>query len=99
AMVHPMLKDITVNEWGQNGIICTDGGAFGLLLSDHKYYEDKFLGAAATIKAGINQFLDEFTEAVYGAISNGYLTEKEIDEVLKGDYRVMIKLGMLDATG
>ncbi len=99
AMVHPMLKDITVNEWGQNGIICTDGGAFGLLLSDHKYYEDKFLGAAATIKAGINQFLDEFTEAVYGAISNGYLTEKEIDEVLKGDYRVMIKLGMLDAIG
>ncbi|QEE50868.1 beta-glucosidase [Flavobacterium alkalisoli] len=96
AMVHPMLKDITVKEWGQNGIICTDGGAFGLLLSDHKYYEDKFLGAAATIKAGINQFLDEFTEAVYGAISNGYLTEKEIDEVLRGDYRVMIKLGMLD---
>lgn len=99
AMVHPMLKDITVNEWGQNGIICTDGGAFRLLLSDHKYYEDKFLGAAAAVKAGINQFLDEFTEAVYGAISNGYLTEKEIDEVLKGDYRVMIKLGMLDATG
>ncbi|WP_417351397.1 glycoside hydrolase family 3 C-terminal domain-containing protein [Flavobacterium alkalisoli] len=96
AMVHPMLKDITVKEWGQNGIICTDGGAFGLLLSDHKYYEDKFLGAAATIKAGINQFLDEFTEALYGAISNGYLTEKEIDEVLRGDYRVMIKLGMLD---
>ncbi|MUV02863.1 beta-glucosidase [Flavobacterium rakeshii] len=99
AMVHPMLKDITVNEWGQNGIICTDGGAFRLLLSDHKYYEDKFLGAAAAVKAGINQFLDEFTEAVYGAISNGYLTEKEIDEVLKGDYRIMIKLGMLDATG
>ncbi|MEL4307734.1 glycoside hydrolase family 3 C-terminal domain-containing protein [Joostella sp. CR20] len=98
AMVHPMLKDITVKEWGQNGIICTDGGAFKLLLSDHKYYEDKFLGAAATIKAGINQFLDEFTEAVYGAISNGYLSENDIDEVLRGNYRVMIKLGMLDAS-
>ena len=23
-----MLKNITVDEWGQNGIICTDGGAF-----------------------------------------------------------------------
>ncbi|SFU66547.1 beta-glucosidase [Pustulibacterium marinum] len=96
AMVHPMLKDITVNEWGQNGIICTDGGAFQLLLSDHHYYEDKFLGAAATIKAGVNQFLDEYTEAVYGALANGYLTEAEIDEVLKGDFRVMLKLGMLD---
>lgn len=96
AMVHPMLKEITVEEWGQNGIICTDGGAFKLLLSDHKYYPDKYKGAAATIKAGINQFLDEYSEAVYGAISNGYLTEVDIDEVLRGNYRVMIKLGMLD---
>lgn len=96
AMVHPMLKDITQKEWGQNGIICTDGGAFRLLLSDHKYYQDKFIAAAATIKAGINQFLDEYSEAVYGAVSHGYLKEKDIDAVLRGDFRVMIKLGMLD---
>ncbi|MCV9927723.1 glycoside hydrolase family 3 C-terminal domain-containing protein [Flavobacterium sp. LS1R49] len=96
AMVHPMLKNITQKEWGQNGIICTDGGAFRLLLSDHKYYSDKFIAAAATIKAGINQFLDEYSEAVYGAISHSYLKEKDIDAVLKGDYRVMIQLGMLD---
>jgi beta-glucosidase len=98
AMVHPMLKDITQKEWGQNGIICTDGGAFRLLLSDHKYYADKFLGAAAAVKAGINQFLDEYSEAVYGAVSHGYLKEKDIDAVLRGDFRVMIKLGMLDGT-
>ena len=98
AMVHPMLKDITQKEWGQNGIICTDGGAFGLLLSDHKYYTDKYLAAAATVKAGINQFLDDYKEGVAGAITRGYLTEKDIDEVIRGNYRVMIKLGMLDAT-
>ena len=98
ATVHPMLKNITQKEWGQNGIICTDGGAFRLLLSDHKYYADKYLGAAATIKAGINQFLDEYIEAVYGALSHGYLKEKDIDAVIRGNYRVMIQLGMLDAT-
>ena len=97
AMVHPMLKDITQKEWGQNGIICTDGGAFKLLLSDHKYYADKYLGAAAAVKAGINQFLDEYTEGVYGAVALGHLKEKEIDAAIRGDYRVMIKLGMLDA--
>ncbi|TRZ42295.1 glycoside hydrolase family 3 C-terminal domain-containing protein [Robertkochia solimangrovi] len=96
AMVHPMLKEITVEQWGQNGIICTDGGAYRLLISDHHYYPDKYLGAAATIKAGINQFLDDHTEGIYGAIANGYLTEKDIDDVLKGVYRVMIHLGMLD---
>ena len=98
AMVHPMLKNITQKEWGQNGIICTDGGAFKLLLSDHKYYADKYLGAAATVKAGINQFLDEYTEAVYGAIALRYLKEKDIDAVIRGNYRVMIQLGMLDVT-
>lgn len=98
AMVHPMLKDITQKEWGQNGIICTDGGAFKLLLSDHKYYSDSYLGAAAAVKAGINQFLDDYKEGVDGAIAKGYLTEKDIDEVIRGDFRVMIKLGMLDAT-
>ena len=96
AMVHPMLKEITVEEWGQNGIICTDGGAFKLLLSDHEYYENKYLGAEATIKAGINQFLDEYSEAVYGALAQGLLSEEDLDEVLRGNYRVMIKLGMLD---
>lgn len=98
AMVNPMLKEITQKEWGQNGIICTDGGAFKLLLSDHKYYADSYLGAAAAVKAGINQFLDDYKEGVDGAIAKGYLTEKDIDEVIKGDFRVMIKLGMLDAT-
>ncbi|MBJ2123795.1 glycoside hydrolase family 3 C-terminal domain-containing protein [Flavobacterium sp. IB48] len=98
AMVHPMLKNITQKEWGQNGIICTDGGAFKLLLSDHKYYADKYLGAAAAVNAGINQFLDEFIDGIYGALSNGYLKEKDLDEVLRGNYRVMIKLGMLDAS-
>lgn len=97
AMVHPMLKDITQKEWGQNGIICTDGGAFKLLLSDHKYYSDSYLGAAAAVKAGINQFLDDYKEGVDGAIAKGYLNEKDIDEVIRGDFRVMIKLGMLDA--
>jgi beta-glucosidase len=98
SMVHPMLKEITQNEWGQNGIICTDGGAFRLLISDHKYYSDKYLGAAATIKAGINQFLDDYKEGVEGSIAKGYLTEKDIDQVIRGNFRVMIKLGMLDAT-
>jgi beta-glucosidase len=94
--VHPILKDVTVKEWGQDGIICTDGGAYGLLVSDHKYYPDLNKAAAACLRAGINQFLDRYREGVYGAIANGYMTEATIDSVLKGNFRVMIKLGLLD---
>jgi len=94
--VNPILKDITVNEWGQNGIICTDGGAFHLLLTGHKYYKDTSIAAAGCIKAGISQFLDSYSGSVKSALANGYLTEADIDSVIKGNFRVMIKLGLLD---
>lgn len=95
--VHPMLKEITVNEWGQDGIICTDGGAFQLLVSAHKYYPDLNRAAAGCLKAGINQFLDrKYREGVYGSLTNGYITEATIDSVLRGNFRIMIKLGLLD---
>ncbi|OIR13222.1 periplasmic beta-glucosidase precursor [mine drainage metagenome] len=95
-MVHPVLKNITVKEWGQNGIICTDGGALRLLWKDHKYYPDSAWAAAAAVKAGINQFLDRFTGSVKKALKEGLLNEKDIDEVIRGNFRVMIKLGLLD---
>ncbi len=94
--VHPMLKDITVNEWGQDGIICTDGGAYRQLVSSHRYYPDLNLAAAACVKAGINQFLDRYQEGVHGALEKGIMQEADIDSVLRGVYRVMIKLGQLD---
>lgn len=95
-MVHPVLKNITVNEWGQNGIICTDGGALGLLWKEHKYYPDSAWAAAAAVKAGINQFLDRHTNPVKKALNDGLLKETDIDKVIRGDFRVMIKLGLLD---
>ncbi|MBC8051989.1 MAG: glycoside hydrolase family 3 C-terminal domain-containing protein [Sphingobacteriaceae bacterium] len=94
--VHPMLKNITVNEWGQNGIICTDGGAYRMLVNAHKYYPGLDEAAAACVKAGINQFLDTYQEGVKGALAKGLLKESDLDIVLKGVFRVMIKLGQLD---
>jgi beta-glucosidase len=97
CIVHPVLKNVTVKEWGQDGIICTDGGALGLLVTDHKFFPDLYTGAAGCLRAGITQFLDRsFKEAVYGALANHYITEATIDSALRGNYRVMIKLGLLD---
>jgi beta-glucosidase len=47
-------------------------------------------------KAGIGQFLDRYADAVRGALKRGLLTESEIDNALKGNFRVMIRLGLLD---
>ena len=94
--VSPMLNDVTVNEWGQNGIICTDGGAYKLLITAHKYFTNPADAAAACIKAGINQFLDTQKPGVMDALSKKLITEADIDKVLRGVFRVMIKLGKLD---
>jgi beta-glucosidase len=95
-MVHPVLKDITVKEWKQDGIICTDGGAMRLLWSEHKYYPDSAWAAAAGVKAGINQFLDRYAGSIRKALEEKILTEKDIDDVIRGVFRVMIRLGLLD---
>jgi len=94
--IHPMLKEICMNQWGFNGIICTDGGAYKLLISHHKYYPDEVTAAVGCIKAGINQFLDRYNDGVSQALEKGLLTEDDIDETLRGVFRVMIKLGQLD---
>jgi beta-glucosidase len=96
AHVHPMLRAIVMKEWGLNGIICTDGGGLRLLVSDHKAFPDLPSAAAACIKAGINQFLDRQKTPVTEAVQRGLLTEAEIDQALRGVFRVMIQLGLLD---
>ncbi|KPK85546.1 MAG: glycosyl hydrolase family 3 [Bacteroides sp. SM23_62_1] len=93
---HPVLKDVTVDRWGQNGIICTDGGAFRRLVDSHKYYPDYPEAAAACIKAGITMFLDFYKPALQEAIDKGLVTEKEIGEAVRGTLRVMLKLGFMD---
>ncbi len=94
--IHPMLTEITVREWGNDGIICTDGGAMRQLVTDHKYFRTYEQAAAATVKAGIGQFLDNYKDATTSALKKGLLTEKDVDAVLRGVFRVMIKLGQLD---
>jgi beta-glucosidase len=94
--VHPVLRSVTVNEWGQNGIICTDGGAFQQLRTTHHYFNDLDSAAAACIKAGINMFLDRYAGNLENALAKGLVSEKEIDQALRGPLRVLLKLGLLD---
>jgi len=96
--VHPVLKDVTVNEWGQNGIICTDGGGFKRLIDSHKYYPDLPEAAAACLKAGITMFLDFYKPALQEALKRGLVTEEEVDEAVRGNLRVMLKVGLMDTS-
>jgi beta-glucosidase len=98
-MVNPVLKDVMIKEWGNDGIICTDGGALGLLITAHHAYPDKEHGAAAAIKAGINHFLDNYKDDLNKALKDGLVTEADIDAVEKNLLRVYLRLGEMDPTG
>jgi beta-glucosidase len=94
--VHPVLRNVAMNDWGLKGIICTDGGAFRQLLSTHAYYPSLDIAAAECIKAGITVFLDNYAAPTREALSKGMISEKEIDDAIYGNLRVLLKLGMLD---
>ncbi len=92
----PILKDMTMHEWGFDGIICTDAGALTNMVTQHKYFADIDQATAGAIHAGINQFLDDYREGATAAVEKKLANAAEIDENLRGVYRVMIKLGLLD---
>jgi beta-glucosidase len=94
--INPVLQKITREQWGQDGIICTDAGAMRNLVRSHKYYPDFETAAAESVKAGIGQFLDDYREPLRAALKRGLLTEADIDRALRGNFRVMIRLGLLD---
>ncbi|MGA7123936.1 MAG: glycoside hydrolase family 3 C-terminal domain-containing protein [Polyangiaceae bacterium] len=93
---HPVLAGVTVTEWKQDGIICTDAGALRLLVSAHRSHPDLVEAAAAAIHAGITQFLDDYRGSVLAAIERGLLGEAEIDDAIRRNFRVMVRLGLLD---
>jgi len=94
--VNPVLQKVTREQWGQDGIICTDAGAMRNLVTAHKYYPDFETAAAESVKAGIGQFLDNYRDPLRAALKRGLLTEADIDRALRGNFRVMIRLGLLD---
>ena len=98
-LIHPVLKDAMIKEWGNDGLICSDGGALGLLITAHKSFPDKEHGVAAAVKAGVNNFLDRYIDDLRKALKDGLLAEADLDASLHNELRVYLRLGEFDAPG
>jgi beta-glucosidase len=97
--VNPILKSLAVKEWGADGIISSDATAVELMVNQHKYYKTMEQATAATIKAGIGQILAFYLNTpkqVKDALADKSLTEADLDAALRGKYRTLIRLGLLD---
>ena len=94
--LNPVLRNVVMKEWGLNGALITDGGAFKLLMTDHKAFTNLADAASACLKAGITKFLDDYRPYVVEALNKGLITEKEIEQSIRGNLRIALKLGLLD---
>jgi beta-glucosidase len=93
---NPVLRDVAMKVWGFDGIICTDAGALTNMVKSQHLYKTMPEAAAAAIHAGINQFLDDYKQPVRDALEQKLIATEDIDRNLRGVFRVMLRLGMLD---
>jgi beta-glucosidase len=98
-LVNPVLKDVMIKEWGNDGLICSDGGALGMLVTEHKAFPDKEHAVAAAVKVGINNFLDRYKDDLAKALTDGLLTEADVDASVHNVLRLYLRLGELDPAG
>ncbi len=93
--IHPILDSILTKQWGVE-VLSSDGGAVTNLVKWHKTFPNQKDAVVASIKAGINQFLDTYKDETHAALADGALTQADIDYAVRRKMRIAIKLGLLD---
>ncbi len=93
--IHPILDSILTRQWGVE-VLSSDGGAVGNLVKWHKAFPNQKDAVVASIKAGINQFLDTYKDETHAALADGSLTTADIDYAVRRKMRIAIKLGLID---
>ena len=93
--IHPILDSLLTKQWGVE-ILSSDGGAVTNLVKWHKTFPNQKDAVVASVKAGINQFLDTYKDEVHAALKDGSLTQPDIDYAVRRKMRIALKLGLLD---
>ena len=93
--VNPVLQSVVNGQWDAD-VISSDGGAVSNLVKLYHRYPTQEKAVAATLKAGINQYLDTYKDEMHAALKDGLVTEADIDAVLRRKLRTVLRLGVLD---
>jgi beta-glucosidase len=93
--VNPILRSIVIDQWGAD-VISSDGSAINLIVKERHLYPTQEAAIVASLKAGVNQFLDRYADELHAALKDGSITEADIDAALRRKFRTEFKLGLLD---
>lgn len=105
ATVNPDLND-TVRTWTDRDLLnVTDAGAPNNLVGSQAYFATLAEADAAALKAGIDSFTTDETNsaptitAIKTALSQGLLTEQDIDTAVRHILGIRFRLGEFDPDG
>jgi len=93
--IHPILDSLLTKQWGVD-VLSSDGGAVGNLVKWHRTFPNQKAAVVASVKAGINQFLDIYKDQVHASLNDGTLTQADIDYAVRRKMRIAIRLGLID---
>lgn len=98
ACAHPeLLQDILRGEWKFPGYIVSDCGAIDDLYLQHKVAPTAAAAAALAVKTGTDLDCGRVYPNLVDAVSQGLITEAQIDTSMRRLFLARMKLGMFDA--
>lgn len=95
---HGLLTEILRDQWGFDGFVVSDYDAWANIRNTHHYAPDMEGAAAVGINAGLDQEGggNGAISKLPQAIQDGKVTEATLDTAFKRNFRIRIRLGMLD---
>ena len=91
-----LLQDLLRGKWGFNGYVVSDCGAIRDIYAGHKIVKTVEEATSLAIQRGCDLDCGNENRALAGAITQGLLTEKELDVSVKRLFTARMKLGMFD---
>jgi beta-glucosidase len=93
----PMLRDLLRGEWKFNGYIVSDCGAIDDIYLRHRIEPTAAAAAASAVRSGTDLDCGRVYPNLVQAVSQGLITEAEIDTSITRLFLARFKLGMFDA--
>ncbi|MGW0844088.1 glycoside hydrolase family 3 C-terminal domain-containing protein [Streptomyces sp. NPDC002787] len=100
--VSPYLAEHLRTWTDEHLLVCSDAGAPSNLVDSEHYFDTHEEATAASLRAGVDSFTDHGTESstmigrIQGALAEGLLTADDIDEAVRRQLSVRIRLGEFD---
>ena len=93
-----LLQDILRDEWGYKGLIVSDCWAVSDFVGEkyHNWAKTREEAIAAAVLAGMDVECGNMTKLLPAAVSQGYLTEADIDSHVKRLLAIRFALGEMD---